>query len=239
MHNISPARAMARQARRYLITGAVILLAGLVMIALDVFTIVIPLTRAGWYGTVQIVLLAAGLVALLVGGVFVFRSIRFPAENHHARRMGEVLARALDYRYTYIHSINRRKLGYVDAVLLGPHGALVFYFFDRPGRYLNEGNLWYQQEGHELRLSSRNPTREAVRDVTVLRKYFLENDLAHMPVYAVVVVTRQETIVTTQQPVMPVAYMPGVMDALQDNYLAQERVDPQSVAAGVRAIMRD
>ncbi len=238
MHNISPARAMARQARRYFISGMIVGLAGLVLGAVGVATIVIPLTRADWYSLLQAGLVIGGLLTALVGLGLVIRGLTFPEDNQYGRVMANVLAPSLDSRYTFIRHISRRELGYIDAVLVGPNGALVLYFFTRKGTYFNEGNVWFRRQGpNDLRPSSVNPTAEVVKDVNVLRAYLVDRGLPQVPVYAVVVMPRQDTIVTAQRPVVPVAHMTNVVVVLRDNYLAAERIDAQSVKATIKAIM--
>ncbi len=238
MHNISPARAMARQARRLFITGMIVVLVGLVLVAFGVLLVVVPLARAGWYSVLETALVGAGLLTAVVGLGLVIRGVTFPEDNQYARRMGSVLAQALDYRYTFIRNISRRGLGYVDAVLVGPNGALVFYFFARKGVFFLEGNIWFRRtEANKLRPASANPTQEAVKDVNALREYLAERGLAQVPVYAVVALPYAETVVTAQRPVVPVAHMPHVVAALRDNYLAEERIDAAAVKATVKAIM--
>lgn len=238
MHNISPARAMARQARRYYISGMIVSLVGLVLAAIGIAIIIIPLTRAGWYSFLQTSLVIGGLIVGLVGLAMVIRGLTFSEDNADARHMANVLATSLDYRYTFIRHISRRELGYIDAVLVGPNGALVFYFFTRKGRYYTEGNVWFRRQSpHDLHPARVNPTVEVVKDVNLLRTHLANRGLPQVPVYAAVVVSRRETLVEQQKPVVPVAPMPEVLQYLQDNYLAAERIDAQLVKSTIRAIM--
>ncbi len=237
MRNISPTQAMARQARRLLVVGMLLALFGLVILAAWFLLVVVPLSSAGWYEFLKGAALVSGLAILLVAGVLILRGLRFPRDNPYALRMAEYLARFLDYRYTFIRNIGRRGLGYVDAVLVGPPGVLVFYFFRRTGAYYSERNLWFADSGGKLQPISENPTQEAARDVNALRVFLAERGITNVPVYAVIVVVDPDTAVTVRQPVIPVAHMPNVQAALHDNYLAADRIPPDRAVATVRAIM--
>jgi hypothetical protein len=116
-------------------TGMIVLLLGLLIVALAIFCYVIPLSRDPWYSTFQVGLLCLGLPVGLVGGALIVRGLTLPSDNPAAAYAAEVLARGLDYRYTFIRNISRFGLGYIDAVLVGPNGALVFYFVDRSGGF--------------------------------------------------------------------------------------------------------
>lgn len=237
MHNISPSQTMARRARQLFITGMIVLLLGLLVVALAIFCYVIPLSRDPWYSTLQVGLLCFGLPVGLVGGALIVRGLTLPSDNPAAAYAAEVLARGLDYRYTFIRNISRFGLGYIDAVLVGPNGALVFYFVDRSGGYFCEGETWLVQSGVDYRPAGINPTREVVRDVNALRRYLAERNLGNMPVYAVIVFTHPRANVSTRQPVVPVAHLRNLLIVLRDNYLAEERVGQSLIDATVRAIM--
>ncbi|MBN2470686.1 MAG: NERD domain-containing protein [Anaerolineae bacterium] len=237
MRNISPSHTMVNQAHRILVTGMLLILAGLVVLALGLFLHVVPLSLAPWYETLKTGLLIFGVVLALLGGLQLVRSFRVPRDNPQALSMAGFLERFLDYRYTYIRNIGRRELGYVDAVLVGPNGVLVFYFFRKKGAFFQERHVWLERSGETMLPMRENPTQEAVKDVNALRAYLKPRGLGDVPVYAVVVVVDPQTAVTVQQPVVPVAHMHNVQRALYDNYLAAERVRADRVVGVVRAIM--
>lgn len=238
MHSISPERAMARHARRSFITGMVILLIGLLFVAIGVLFVVIPVARAPWYSTLKVVTILLGALAVVSGGVLVGRALMFPVDNQFARHMADIMAPALDARYTFVRNISRRGLGYLDAVLVGPNGALVFYFFHRPGDYLCEGNVWYRRHEGRLRPAAQNPTHEVVKDVRALRDVLRARNLGDMPVYAVVVIAGAQTRVETQQPVVPVVEMQNVVLALKDSYFSAERAKLPWIDGTIKAIMQ-
>ncbi len=237
MRNISPTQAMARRSRRLLISGMIVLLIGLVFLSLGMLAIVIPLYRAPWYDMLKMGLLLAGGLVSLVGSGLIVRGMRTPRDNPQALRMAQFLEPILDYRYTFIRNISRRGLGYVDALLVGPNCVLVFYFFTRHGEYFSERNVWFDRGNNKLRPSDVNPTQEAAKDVMALRDFLTTCDLASVPVYAVVVLAHNDTIVVAKQPVIPVTHMPGVQEALRDNYLSQERISQRQVHKTVEAIL--
>ncbi len=237
MRNISPAHVMVNQAHNLLVSGLLLGLGGLVVLALSLLLYVVPLSLAAWYRALKIGLLVLGGVLLLAAAVQVVRGLRVPRENPYALALAGVLERFLDYRYTFIRNIGRRGLGYVDALLIGPNGALVIYFLRRKGAFVSERNLWLEHSGQTLVPARDNPTQEAVKDVNALRAFLGQHGLADVPVYAVIVVVDPHTAVTARQPVVPVAHMHNVQMALYDNYLAAERIRPDRVAGVVRAIM--
>lgn len=237
MRNISPSHKMANQAHRLLVAGMLLILAGLVVLALGLFLHVVPISLAAWYENLKTGTLIVGVTLALLGGLQILRSIRVPRDNPQALAMAGYLERFLDYRYTYIRNIGRRELGYVDAVLIGPNGVLVFYFFRGKGAFFSERTAWLERSGQTMIPMRENPTQEAVKDVNALRAYLQPRGLGDVPVYAVIVVVDPQTAVTVQQPVVPVAHMHNVQRALYDNYLAAERVRADRVVGTVRAIM--
>lgn len=239
MLSILPSRAMARRARQYLLLGVAVLLAGLVLAALGLLLIIIPFTVAGWYDALRVFLVGVGLVIALVGAVMIIRSFVFPKDNLPARFTAEGLARGLDNRYTFIRNISRRGLGYIDAVLVGPNGALVFYFVDRPGTFFCEGEVWLTQKKSGMLPAKINPTREVVKDVEALRQYLAELDLENVPVYAIVVFVHKAARVTARNPVTPVSHVQDVLAILGNGYLAQERISRTAVDAVVRALTEE
>jgi hypothetical protein len=237
MRNISPVHVMAQQSRRMIVSGMFVLLLGLVLVAADVFLIVVPIFGGNWYETLKVGLLVVGGLVLLFGLIRVLLGFRVPRDNPYALRMADYLVRFLDYRYTFVRNISRRGLGYVDAILIGPNGALVFYFLTKRGAFYSERNTWLEQTGGQMRPMNGNPTQEAVKDVNALRLFLQEHDLAQVPVYAVIVPAYDDTAVTIKEPVVPVGHMARVQEVLRDNYLNRERISPALVEETVNTIL--
>jgi hypothetical protein len=112
-------------------------------------------------------------------------------ENQGALAVAEVLGRELDGSFTLLRNVSRRGLGYIDAVLVGPPGVLVFRILETPGIFRNEGADWLERKGGQTFVLSRlNATRECVTDVYALRKYLAKSGLAQVPVFGIVVFTQ-------------------------------------------------
>lgn len=239
MHQISPKRAMVRRAHQYLTLGALLVLLGLVGVALAVLLLIIPFSRAAWYSVIEAVVGGGGGVLILVGAGFLLRGLFYPTDNPRAQRVAAALARSLDYRYTFVHSLSRRGLGYIDAVLVGPNGALVFFFFDQRGEFICERNLWFEHKRGQNApvLLKHNPTREVVKDVAALRGLFAGQGMEQLPVYAIVVLLNERASITATQPTVPVAHLHDMLAVLRENYLADERLDAGMVKAAVQLLM--
>jgi hypothetical protein len=128
-----------------------------------------------------------------------------------------------------VRNINKRGLGYIDAVLVGPPGALVFRIVDKAGIYANEKGNWLARNPQGEWLPWRlNPTDEAIVDIKALREYLALNNVPEIPVFGVVVFTKEAPAiqVVAREPVVPVAQLSDLVTQLQENYLAQDRIDP-------------
>jgi hypothetical protein len=183
------------------------------------------------------IVLGIGVIILLVGIGFMVRGLSYRMENLPALQVSEVLARELDAKYTYVRNVSRRGLGYIDAVLIGPPGALVFRIVDKPGIYSNEGADWLERKGGQTFVLSRlNATRECVIDVYALRNYFARQALTDVPVYGVVVFTSSQAQITGRQPVVPIAELRTLTTVLRRDFLLQDRIPPEKVEAAVKSI---
>src|SRR5690242_4192310 len=121
MQNLNPTRIVARRGRDMMIIGALLLMVGLVMAGFGLIMLLVLMSTP--LGVIFFVL----AFLLLVGGFgALVRGLTYRMENNPALAVGDVLGRELDQRFTFIRNVNRRGLGYIDAVLIGPPGALVF-----------------------------------------------------------------------------------------------------------------
>ena len=240
MQNIAPTRTLTRRSRDLLyLAGLLALLALLIGVGglvLHVINFVVP-SNDGFevYDAFRkILLVVSGLLFLLVL-IMIIRALTWQTDNLLAKQTGEHLARHLDERYLFIRNISKRSTGYIDAVLLGPPGVLVFRISDAEGIYFNEGARWLTQkskgEWGTVRFGRMNLTEEAVVDVKALRKYFAEEGLNDIPVYGVVAFTKESPILqfSVQKPVVPVAYNSTLYYDLSDNYFAKDRLDAKTV----------
>src|SRR5215831_4442950 len=121
MQNLNPTRVIARRGRDAMIVGALLLMAGLVIAGVGILVALIFSSSL-----IAIIFLMVGFFALLGGFGFLVRGLTYRMENDLAKLVADALGRELDNRFTLIRNVSRAGLGYIDAVLLGPPGALVF-----------------------------------------------------------------------------------------------------------------
>src|SRR4051812_34029481 len=126
MQNLNPTRIIARRGRDVLIIGALLLLVGLVVDGCAILVLVFGVSTPLGLG-----ILGLGMLIIPIGFGFMVRGMTYRMENQPALQVADVLSRELDGSYTFIRNVSRRGLGYVDAVLVGPPGALVFRIVDQ------------------------------------------------------------------------------------------------------------
>lgn len=233
MNNLVPSRMIQRRGRQAMLLGALVLLGGLALGAVSVFLIVLPAIPP-----VLSVLFFFIAVAVVVFGVaLLLRGIFLRSDNEPAQQVGEALSRMLGKDYTFLRNISRPGLGYVDGILVGPPGALVFRIHDDPGMYLNEGADWLEQkEGRSYALSRLNLTRECVTDVLALRKYLAARKLTQVPVYGIVVFTHPQAMIKARQNAVPIATLSTLPEVLGADFLRENRIDAPTAQATVKAI---
>jgi hypothetical protein len=232
MQSLNPTRIVQRQGREIMIIGAIVLIVG--MFCCGSSLAVFLLFSNNLIGTI---LIALGGLILLVGAGLMVRGLTLRMENQPALAVAEVLARELDDSYTLVRNVSRRGLGYIDAVLIGPPGALVFRIVDQPGMFRNEGSDWLERKGGQTFVLSRmNATREAVTDIYALRKYLNRFNLSAVPVFGVIVFTNSQVQLAARQPVVPIAELRTLPTVLRRDFLAENRIDKQTADAAVHVI---
>ena len=131
----------------------------------------------------------------------------------------------------------------VDAALIGPPGVLIFRILNNRGIFANEASNWLKQgkTASEWKPAGINPTREAIADIRKTRQFLAKNRLGETPVYGVVVFTVEPpyTQLMAKAPTVPITNLSLLYTNLQDNYLAQTRIDPAHVTAIVRLLFGD
>lgn len=238
MDNINPSSNITRRGRFYLFLGFVGALGGAISIALAVLFVYFPLWDSVLFDLFQIVLLLIGLVSVGVGLVVCYRGFTLKKDNEDAYGVGEGLGQFLDSRYTYLRNVSKRGVGYIDAVLVGPPGALVFRIVDYTGSWINERTEWRVMSGKGgLRAAKSNPTRDCVRDVFALRKFLAAKGLDRVPVYAIVVFASPNVRLKAEGPIVPIAEIPTLFQIMRRDYLKEERIAPHHVRQTVDAIM--
>jgi hypothetical protein len=222
MENINPSKNITRRGRYYLSLGCLAFFAGAIAIALGVLFVFVPLWDSFAFELFEIFLFMVGLVAIAVGIAGIVRSMTLLPDN----------------RYTYLRNVSKRGVGYIDAVLVGPPGALIFRVVDESGTWINERAEWrVKTKKGSLRLAKLNPTREAVRDVIALRRFLAKHGLEKVPVYAIVVFTSPNVKLSAEGPVVPISEIPTLFQIMRRDYLTDERIAPPAIRATVDAII--
>lgn len=234
MENVAPSGALARRSRQWLQLAFVIVTGGVFMAVIGLALIAIPLAVEGnrvfgFYNFIRTLLLIGGVIVAFAGVGLAVRAYLTRTDNDLANVVGQHLSRYLGNEFWFIRNISRRGLGYIDAVLVGPPGALVFRIVDLEGVYANERGNWLKQNrGGEWVPAKLNPTEEDIVDIKALREYLRSHNLPEVPVYGVVVFIKNPplTQIMLKEPTVPAAHLNELRQVLQDNYLARDRIDP-------------
>jgi len=220
---------------------------GVFLLSVGVLMFLIPFSGEGTTGAtiqrgISILLFVLGGAAVLLGLFYLVRAVVRRRENDLAALTGEHLSQFLDERYKFIRNINRPVLGYIDAVLVGPPGILVFRILDVEGSYINDGSNWARaSRSGEFMPWGTNPTHETVVDVRAVRDFLKGNQLPKQEIFGVVVFIENEPDVTfkTTKPVIPVTHLTTLLDTLRDGYLAQERMDRRTIERVTKLLLGD
>lgn len=247
MHNVAPSRALARRTRQLLTIAFVVAAIGTFVAVAGLALFVVPVVGPnspsyGLFTFVRIGVVVVGIVIFFVALGITARALTLRKDNDLAMVVGRFLGNYLDDRYHFIRNVNKRGLGYVDAILVGPPGALVFRILNETGVYTNEGANWLKQDGAPNRWikAKIDPTRECVQDIKKLREYLAEQRLNAVPVYGVIVFTREppQLHLVPREPVVPITTLRALLPNLNGNYLAKERVDNDRIIA-VAQLLQD
>jgi hypothetical protein len=244
MHNVAPTRALARRTRQLLTLAFAIAAVGVFVAVVGLALFVVQLAPPGSrnyavFALARVAILIIGIIIFLVALGFAVRALTIRTDNDLALVTGRFLARYLDTRYHFIRNLSRREIGYVDAVLVGPPGLLVFRIVDNRGVFANEGANWMKQDARgRWSIAGIDLTRECVQDVKRLREYLAKHRLADVPVFGVIVFTKEEPLVhiAAKDPVVPVTTLGSALVNLGSNYFATDRIDANQVRAVVRLL---
>jgi hypothetical protein len=229
MRNIVPVRSLTRRSRTTAIIALLLFLTGLLFLLVSVVMRSVPFVVPAspdydLYVTAYNVLPIVGGLLMMVALALAIRVITWKQDNPLALAIGDVLDAELDDRYIYIRNVSKFSLGYIDAVLVGPPGVLVFRITERAGVFKNEGSYWMKQkEKGDWKTLRWSPTREAVDDVKSLREYLETKNQIDVPVYAAVVFTEDTPATTVRQvnPTVPVLQPAELPSGLADTYFAR------------------
>ncbi|MBN1200673.1 MAG: NERD domain-containing protein [Anaerolineae bacterium] len=238
MQNINPSRNITRRGRYYLFMGSVALFGGAIAVTLAIMFFFFPLWENLVFSIFRFFMIIAGVLAAALGVGMIVRGMTLQKDNPLAYAVGEALTQFLDGRYTYLRNVSKRRVGYIDAVLVGPPGILTFRIVDYPGTWINERSEWINKDTRgRLRPAKTNPTRECVRDVYALRKFLARHGLDSVPVHAIVVFTSERVALSADGPVVPVCEIPTLYQIMRRDYLAHERIEARTVTDTIDTII--
>lgn len=250
MDNVAPVRALNRRSTQLLQIGFVVLAVGIFLAMVGLLLVSIPLIPTQHqlfipYDLFFKFLFIIGLIVVVVGIALIIRSLTRRKENDLAMLTGDVMGQSgyFDGRYSFIRNINRPGLGYIDAVLIGPPGALVFRIVDNVGAFANEGGNWLKQDANGEWIPFQiNPTKEAVDDIQALRQYLKRQKLEEIPVFGIVVFTAdmRDSTVAQRDPVVPISHLDDLVQVLGQQYLVkQDRISQENVTTLRRLLLDD
>lgn len=251
MKSLVPSRALARRALAMLQFAALVISGGIFVTVIGLALFVVPLTSDSSsifdvYDAARTGLFIFGLLIIVAGFALVIRALTWKPENNLAKATGNVLSPILDDRFTFIRNINKRGLGYIDAVLIGPTGVLVFRITDKTGAFLNERGNWLKWNARKSDWDTNRPnwTQEVIDDIKSLKDYLQLKEFENVPVFGVVVFIPDDPAVklTLKDPVIPATHLRSLYRRLQEGFLPpegapmNERINMRTVAALVDAL---
>jgi hypothetical protein len=247
MLNTAPSRSLGRRTRQLLLFAFLSVSLGAFLLSVGVLLYLILFAAVGSTGYliqrgISYTLLTTGGGAVLLGLFFLVRALVRRRENDLAAITGDHLSQYLDERYRFIRNINRPALGYIDAVLVGPPGILVFRILDVKGAFINDKNSWARKSRQGEFMPWRvNPTQEAVVDVRAVRDFLKQHKIPQPEVFGVVVFIPNEPHLTfqTKNPVVPITHLTDLLDTLKQTYLQQERITPRTIQQVTKLLMGD
>lgn len=195
------------------------------------------------FNLVRMALLGIGVLTASGGVLLAVRAVLQRTDNDLAMLTARQLAPYLDDRYTFIRNVSRRGLGYIDGLLVGPAGIVVFRVVDFEGAYLNEAGKWLTADGQGGWKPSRvNPTADAVADMKSLKTYLGLRDFTDLPIFGFVVFVKDDpqARLTLKSPVIPATHLSSLYERLRKNYLAKDdRIDQATADAIVNLLYED
>ena len=240
MENVAPIGAITRRTRQLLQLAFVVVAGGVFVAFLGLALYSVPLAVPAnsiypFYNFMRGMLLFGGTIIALIGLALAVRLYFVRPDNQLAAMTGHYLGQYLDERYWFVRNINKRGLGYIDAVLVGPPGALVFRIVDEEGDFRNDKGDWLKRNRQgEWMPAPVNPTHEAIVDIKALREYLARYNLGNVPVYGVVVFTKDPMLarIEVKEPVVLVSPLVTLYDTLHqpNQYMGRDdRIDPASI----------
>lgn len=244
MENVAPSRSLTQRSYNWLYAALLIALLGifLAVVGLTLVSIELVVPSNPDYTTyvfIRNALVIFGGVLVVIALAMSVRAFTWRTDNQLAAVVGDTLAEFLDPSYIFIRNISKFGLGYIDAVLVGPPGVLVFRVTERKGILFNEVGNWLEQaDKGEWTPLSWNPTREAIDDIKKLKEFLERRRLGEVPVYGVIVFTAEPPLIqlSHEKSVVPAVLLEELSYALSDGYFARKRIDPDTSRKIVKAL---
>lgn len=248
MQNVAPTRSLARRSRQILIAALVVGAVGTFIAIVGLAMFVLPLVNEssssyGFYAFIRGLVFGAGALVFFSGVIMAVRAITWRTDNDLAMQSARHMLQypqIFDSRYTFIRNVSKLEIGYVDAVLVGPPGVLVYRITDTSGHFANEAANWLKEaRRNEWVPAGIEPTRECVADIKKMREYLAKQKLANVPVFGIIVFTKEPPAVTltAKEPTVPICQFSTLIPALETEYFKRrERIDDAQVQAAVRAL---
>jgi Nuclease-related domain len=244
MRSVAPTRSLSRRSTRLFQVAVVVVLGGIflgfIAILLYAINFVVPSNPGyAFYNGLRAVLGVVAVLIVLGGGAMAARAATWKQDNSLAIRVSEHLSPRLDDRYTFIRNVSKLGLGYIDAVLIGPPGVLVFRVVDIEGNFLAEGPNWVKKNNRgEYVPMMQNPTSDCLKDIKELGEYCARRGIAQLPIYGVIVFTKEPPLVTlkTNNPTVPPTHAPNTIETLASGYFAAERMDASTTTKVVKLL---
>lgn len=241
MRNVAPSMALVRRSRQLLQVAFLIVSIAIFTAVVGLAMFVLPLAPVAntSFRTISGIVFVIGVILGVSGLLMALRAVTWRTDNDLAKMTGDFLAAHLDERYTLIRNVSKFRLGYIDAVLIGPQGVLVFRILENEGTFFNEVDKWLKRDGNNWVPMRMNPTQQTIDDVQHLREYFAQRGLKDVPTFGVIVFVKEKVNLSAEKPTVPAAQLPVLFDRLSTNYMARERIDQRTVDALIKTLIPD
>lgn len=247
MENVAPVNALNRRSRQLFQWSFIVFAVGaLIFVLAALFGTIrlIPATHplSGFYDLLTNTFYFVGLFIALGAIVMAIRAFTRRKENDLALTTGNVINQSnyFDGRYSFIRNINRSGLGYIDAMLIGPPGVLVFRILNDTGNFANEAANWMAQNANGEWVPARiNPTRQCVDDIQHMRYYLTRHNLGTVPVFGLIVFTASEggVRIAEKDSIVPISHLHSVVQNLGKEYLTKVDRIPQETVTAIRRLL--
>ncbi len=232
MTTTQPRRSVQRRGRQLMVIGALVLMSGVLVAALGF--VISLIFGSGFFGSLIIVF--GGLVFLAGIGLMI-RGVTLRKDNEEADSVAGILKVVLDARYTLVGNVKQRGLNYIDAVLVGPPGALVMRVSKQSGTFRNEDLDWLEsRNGKPPILSGHKFSLECLQDVLSLREYLGKHGLTSIPVYGIVIFINPDVQLSASNPRIPFADIRTLLPVMREDFLREDRIPQQVCEAAVQLL---